>query len=177
MGKFVFDTHPRIFELLGKNLLRHTKIRHSYPHCWRSHQPIIFRATQQWFIVMDEPFSKEGKTLREVALAEIDKTKFFPAHGRNRIRTMIENRPDWCISRQRDWGVPIAFFKDKRSGEVLLESEVLDFVAEIFEKEGCDAWWNKEVKDLLPQKYQKDSEHFEKIYHIFYEIKIYSVFV
>lgn len=166
VGKFVFDTHPRIFELLGKNLLRHTKIRHSYPHCWRSHQPIIFRATQQWFIVMDEPFSKEGKTLREVALAEIDKTKFFPDHGRNRIRAMIENRPDWCISRQRDWGVPIAFFKDKRSGEVLLESEVLDFVAEIFEKEGCDAWWNKEVKDLLPQKYQKDSEHFEKIYHI-----------
>ena len=166
VGKFVFETHPRIFELLGKNLLLHTKIRHSYPHCWRSHKPIIFRATKQWFIVMDEPFSKEGKTLREVALEEIDKTRFFPEHGKNRIRSMIENRPDWCISRQRDWGVPIAFFRDKRSGEVLLDSEILDFVAEIFEKEGCDVWWSKEIKDLLPQKYQKDSEHFEKIHHI-----------
>ena len=166
VGKFVFETHARIFELLGKNLLLHTKIRHSYPHCWRSHKPIIFRATKQWFIVMDEPFSKEGKTLREVALEEIDKTRFFPEHGKNRIRSMIENRPDWCISRQRDWGVPIAFFRDKRSGEVLLDSEILDFVAEIFEKEGCDVWWSKEIKDLLPQKYQKDSEHFEKIHHI-----------
>ncbi|PZT48960.1 isoleucine--tRNA ligase [Helicobacter valdiviensis] len=166
VGQFVFDTHARIFELLGSHLLHHSKIRHSYPHCWRSHQPIIFRATQQWFIMMDEPYTKEGKTLREVALSEIDNTRFYPEHGRRRIRSMIENRPDWCISRQRDWGVPIAFFKDRRSGEVLLEEEALQYVADIFEKEGCDAWWSKEVKELLAPKYSSDAEHFEKVHHI-----------
>lgn len=166
VGKFVFDTHSRILELLGKHLLHHSKITHSYPHCWRSHEPIIFRATKQWFILMDESFSKEGKTLREVALDEINKTAFYPEHGRKRLSSMIENRPDWCISRQRDWGVPIAFFLDKRSGEVLLDSEVLDFIADIFAKEGCDAWWSKEVVDLLPQKYKNEAKNFTKIHHI-----------
>ncbi|TLD83502.1 isoleucine--tRNA ligase [Helicobacter sp. MIT 11-5569] len=166
IGKFVFDTHTRIFELLGENLLRHTKIKHSYPHCWRSHEPIIFRATAQWFIMMDEPFGNSGKTLRQIALEQIDATQFYPEHGRRRIRSMIEERPDWCISRQRDWGVPIAFFKDKRNGEVLLDSEVLDFIAEIFAKEGCDAWWSKSVEELLPPKYKTQSKHLEKVHHI-----------
>lgn len=166
VGKFIFDTHARIFELLGKNLLRHTKIKHSYPHCWRSHEPVIFRATAQWFILMDEPYTKEGKTLREVALEQIKKTRFYPEHGMRRIYSMIEDRPDWCISRQRDWGVPIAFFKDKRSGEILLDSEVLDFIAEIFEKEGCDAWWSRSVEELLPQSYKEQSAHLEKVHHI-----------
>ncbi|MDE5592087.1 MAG: class I tRNA ligase family protein, partial [Helicobacter sp.] len=166
VGKFVFDTHRRIFELLGENLLKHTKIKHSYPHCWRSHEPIIFRATKQWFIMMDEPFNENNETLREVALKEISKTVFYPEHGRNRLYSMIQNRPDWCISRQRDWGVPIAFFRDKRNGEILLDSEVLDYVADIFEKEGCDAWWGKSVEELLAPKYKADFQHFEKIYHI-----------
>ncbi|WP_299549301.1 isoleucine--tRNA ligase [uncultured Helicobacter sp.] len=166
VGKFVFDTHVRIFELLGENLLKHTKIKHSYPHCWRSHQPIIFRATAQWFVMMDTPFSSKGKTLREVALEQIDTTRFYPEHGRRRIRSMIEERPDWCISRQRDWGVPIAFFRDKRSGEVLLNAEILDFVADIFSKEGCDAWWSKSVEELLPPSFKAQSEHLEKIHHI-----------
>lgn len=166
VGKFVFDTHIRIFELLGANLLKHTKIKHSYPHCWRSHQPIIFRATAQWFVMMDTPFSSKGKTLREVALEQIDATHFYPEHGRRRIRSMIEERPDWCISRQRDWGVPIAFFRDKRSGEVLLNAEILDFVADIFSKEGCDAWWSKSVEELLPPSFKAQSEHLEKIHHI-----------
>ena len=166
VGKFVFDTHTRIFELLGENLLKHTKIKHSYPHCWRSHQPIIFRATAQWFVMMDTPFSSKGKTLREVALEQIDATRFYPEHGRRRIRSMIEERPDWCISRQRDWGVPIAFFRDKRSGEVLLNAEILDFVAEIFSKEGCDVWWSKSVEELLPPSFKAQSEHLEKIHHI-----------
>lgn len=166
VGKFVFDTHTRIFELLGENLLKHTKIKHSYPHCWRSHQPIIFRATAQWFVMMDTPFSSKGKTLREVALEQIDATRFYPEHGLRRIRSMIEERPDWCISRQRDWGVPIAFFRDKRSGEVLLNAEILDFVADIFSKEGCDAWWSKSVEELLPPSFKAQSEHLEKIHHI-----------
>ncbi|MDD6056302.1 MAG: isoleucine--tRNA ligase [Helicobacteraceae bacterium] len=166
VGKFIFDTHPRILELLGKNLLKHSKITHSYPHCWRSHKPVIFRATAQWFIMMDLPYSKDGKTLREVALEQINKTRFYPEHGKRRIYSMIENRPDWCISRQRDWGVPIAFFKDKRSGEVILDSAILEYVASVFEKEGCDAWWSKSVAELLPESYKKDAEHFEKVMHI-----------
>lgn len=166
VGKFVFDTHARIFKLLGENLLKHTKIKHSYPHCWRSHQPIIFRATAQWFIAMDEPFSKEGKTLRQIALEQIDATHFYPEHGRRRIQSMIAERPDWCISRQRDWGVPIAFFRDKRSGEVLLNSEILDFVADIFSKEGCDAWWSKSIEELLPPSFKSQSVHLEKVHHI-----------
>ncbi len=166
VGQFVFDTHKRIFELLSDNLLKHQKIKHSYPHCWRSHKPIIFRATKQWFIVLDEPFSKEGKTLREIALEAINQTIFYPEHGKNRLYTMIENRPDWCISRQRDWGVPIAFFRDKRSGEVLLDNEVLDFIASIFEKEGCDSWWSKSVEELLAPKYRDNAKYYEKIHHI-----------
>ncbi|TLD85619.1 isoleucine--tRNA ligase [Helicobacter sp. MIT 05-5294] len=166
IGKFIFDTHARILELLGKHLLKHSKIVHSYPHCWRSHQPVIFRATAQWFILMDEPYTADNRTLREVALEQIKATRFYPEHGMRRIYSMIENRPDWCISRQRDWGVPIAFFKDKRSGEVLLESEVLDFVAEIFSQEGCDAWWSKSVEELLPPSFRSQSEHLEKVHHI-----------
>lgn len=166
VGKFIFDTHPRILELLGEHLLRHSKIKHSYPHCWRSHQPVIFRATAQWFILMDEPYTSSGETLRQVALKQIKKTRFYPEHGMHRIYSMIENRPDWCISRQRDWGVPIAFFKDKQSGKVLLDSEILDFVAEIFAKEGCDAWWSKSIEELLPPQHKDKAEHLEKIHHI-----------
>lgn len=166
VGKFIFDTHPRILELLGKNLLKHTKIKHSYPHCWRTHKPIIFRATAQWFIMMDIPYTKDNKTLRQVALEQINATKFYPEHGRKRIYSMIENRPDWCISRQRDWGVPIAFFKDKRSGEIILDSEILDYVAEIFDKEGCDAWWSRSIEELLPPSFKAQSAHLEKVLHI-----------
>lgn len=166
VGKFIFDTHARILELLGEHLLYHSKIKHSYPHCWRSHQPVIFRATAQWFILMDEPYTKEGKSLREVALKQIQQTRFYPEHGMRRIYSMIENRPDWCISRQRDWGVPIAFFKDKQSGEVLLDSEILDFIAGIFEKEGCDAWWSKSIEELLPPQHKDKAVHLEKVHHI-----------
>ena len=146
VGKFIDSTHKRIFELLGDHLLKHSKIKHSYPHCWRSHEPVIFRATAQWFIMMDEPFSTEGKTLRQIALKQIDATRFYPEHGLHRIRSMIENRPDWCISRQRDWGVPIAFFRDKRNGKILLETEILE--------------------ELLPPHFRDISTHLEKIHHI-----------
>lgn len=166
VGQFIFSTHDRICELLGSALLKRSKIKHSYPHCWRTHKPVIFRATKQWFILMDEPFSSDGRTLRQVALDELKKVRFYPEQGRNRISTMIENRPDWCISRQRDWGVPIAFFRDKRTKEPILEPSVLDFVADIFEREGCDAWNEREVADLLPPHLKSEAVNFEKINHI-----------
>ena len=100
VGKHIFDTHESIFKILGKALLKRDIITHSYPHCWRSHKPVIYRATTQWFILLDKPFFA-GKTLKEVALSELEKVRFYPANGKNRIYSMIENRPDWCISRQR----------------------------------------------------------------------------
>lgn len=161
LGQNIFKAQKQVITLLGDSLLKHTQIKHSYPHCWRTHEPVIFRATTQWFILMDEKM-KGGKTLRQVALQEIDKIKFYPASGENRLRTMIENRPDWCISRQRDWGVPIAFFIHKRSGEPLLDFEVLEHIAEVFEKEGCDAWWNKDNIELLPSSFASKADEYEK---------------
>ena len=165
IGMHIFKAQDKILSALGSNLLKHTKITHSYPHCWRSHEPVIYRATKQWFIEMDKPFL-HGKSLREVALEAIGQTRFYPASGENRIRSMIENRPDWCISRQRDWGVPIAFFRDKHTQEVVLDSEVLDHVALIFERYGCDAWWDKQTHDLLPPSWQDKSQNLEKCNNI-----------
>ncbi|MDO7253224.1 isoleucine--tRNA ligase [Helicobacter cappadocius] len=165
VGIHIFKAQEKIIKMLGNALLKHSKITHSYPHCWRSHEPVIYRATTQWFISMDKPF-KDGKTLREVALEAIDETKFYPQSGKNRIRTMVQNRPDWCISRQRDWGVPIAFFRDKKSGEVIFDTEVLEHLSDIFEKEGCDAWWSKEIKELLPTSWAHRADNLEKGKHI-----------
>lgn len=161
VGQHIFKAQPKLLELLGENLLKHTKITHSYPHCWRSHKPVIYRATKQWFILMDKPFF-EGKTLRQIALEEIEKIAFYPKSGYNRLKSMIENRPDWCISRQRDWGVPIAFFRDKKSGEIVLDSRILTFVTESFEREGCDIWWSKKVVDLLPPLLRDRADELEK---------------
>ena len=166
IGQHVFKANEGILELLGKNLLHCSTFTHSYPFCWRTHKPVIYRATKQWFILMDKPFGTESKTLREVALDELQKVRFYPEHGRNRITSMIQNRPDWCISRQRDWGVPIAFFKDKRTDSVVLDPQVLDFVAQIFDREGCDAWWSKDIEELLPPSHKAQSAHYEKIRHI-----------
>lgn len=145
----VFQANERILELLGDALIQRVDITHSYPHCWRTHKPVIFRATKQWFIAMDEPYGKKGKTLRENALDAIEDVEFFPAHGKNRLKTMVEGRPDWCISRQRDWGVPIAFFRNKLTDEIVYDERVLNYVAMIFETHGCDAWYDMEIKDLL----------------------------
>ncbi|RDU61720.1 isoleucine--tRNA ligase [Helicobacter sp. MIT 14-3879] len=161
IGLHIFKAQDRILELLGENLLHHTKITHSYPYCWRSHKPVIYRATKQWFILMDKPFF-QGKTLRQIALEEIEDINFYPKSGYKRIKSMIENRPDWCISRQRDWGVPIAFFRDKKTKEVLLDSQLLDFITESFSKNGCDIWWEKDIKDLLPPSWQNRADEIEK---------------
>ena len=165
IGMHIFKANEKILELLGSNLLKVSKFVHSYPFCWRTHKPVIYRATKQWFIAMDEP-KIEGKTLREVALKELENVKFYPASGVKRIGSMIENRPDWCISRQRDWGVPIAFFRRKDTKEPIFDDEILDNVAAIFEQKGADAWWDSEIKDLLPANCKYEPQNLEKVMDI-----------
>ena len=165
IGMHIFKANEKILELLGSNLLKVSKFVHSYPFCWRTHKPVIYRATKQWFIAMDEP-KISGKTLREVALKELENVKFYPASGVKRIGSMIENRPDWCISRQRDWGVPIAFFRRKDTKEPIFDDEILDNVAAIFEQKGADAWWDSEIKDLLPANCKYEPQNLEKVMDI-----------
>ncbi|NTV41820.1 MAG: isoleucine--tRNA ligase, partial [Syntrophobacteraceae bacterium] len=145
-GQFVFDSNRNVIAKLREqdNLIQEKEISHSYPHCWRCKKPVIFRATEQWFISMD----KSG--LREQALEWIDRVDWIPSWGRERIHNMIANRPDWCISRQRSWGVPITVFTCKSCGELLAAREVFDHVVALFEKEGADCWFQREAVDLLP---------------------------
>ncbi len=143
-------------------LLAKKNITHSYPHSWRSKAPLIFRTTPQWFIAMDRVFTPAGagatpgkpSTLRELSMQAIADTGWFPAIGENRIRGMIESRPDWCISRQRAWGVPIALFMHKSTGEVLKDQAVLDRIAEAFETNGADAWYSREPEEFLGSSYK-----------------------
>lgn len=167
VGLHIFKAQKKILEILkNKNaLLHHEEIVHSYPHCWRTNKPVIFRATKQWFILMDKPYYN-GKTLREVALQEIEKTRFYPKNGINRIRSMIENRPDWCISRQRDWGVPIAFFIHKDSKEPVFDEVLTSYIESLFERYGCDVWWEKDIIDLLPDGYKEKADKYVKNTHI-----------
>lgn len=164
-GMHVFKANEKILELLGDALVYNTKFTHSYPFCWRTHKPIIYRATTQWFIAMDED-KIDAKTLRQRASQEIEQVKFYPKSGQKRLASMIENRPDWCISRQRDWGVPIAFFRDKASGEIILDENILEHIANIFEKEGADAWWDKSIQELLPKDSNLDPNSLEKVMDI-----------
>ncbi len=140
-------------------LLAKGSLRHEYPHSWRSKAPLIFRTTPQWFIGMDD-----DNKLREKALAAIKETNWVPGKGEARITAMIENRPDWCISRQRAWGVPIALFIDKKSGEPLKDPEVLDRIGNIFEEEGSDAWWSRPPEDFLGNGYSADD--YEQVFDI-----------
>ncbi len=148
-GQHIFKANPDIVELLKqRGMLVHTEeLSHSYPHCWRCKRPVIFRATAQWFISMDK------NSLRSRALKNIDKVKWIPAWGRDRIYGMVEARPDWCISRQRAWGVPITVFTCKSCGKTVLTKEMADKIVEIFEKEGADAWFQRPVSDFLPEGY------------------------
>jgi isoleucyl-tRNA synthetase len=152
VGMKVFDANPRIVEELAARGLLLNKpgetIKHSYPCCWRCKNPIIFRATEQWFARLGE--ADDPKSLRHDALVEIGKTQWIPTWGENRIRGMIEARPDWCLSRQRVWGVPIPAFRCTSCGKDLLDPTVMDHVAELFAKSGSNVWFSSHVSDLLP---------------------------
>jgi isoleucyl-tRNA synthetase len=145
-GQFVFDANPAVNAKLNEVgcLLKEEEMEHSYPHCWRCKNPVIFRATEQWFISMD------AQGLRETALRNIGQVTWIPYWGRERIYGMVENRPDWCISRQRSWGVPIVVFYCESCGRVLADQEFIEFVADLFEREGSDVWFEKEAEALLP---------------------------
>ncbi|MBN2321561.1 MAG: isoleucine--tRNA ligase, partial [Acidobacteria bacterium] len=146
-GLAVFKANPKIVEHMRSigALLHYEDFGHSYPHCWRCHNPIIFRATSQWFISLDV------KGYREQALNAIRDVRWIPSWGEERIRNMVHERPDWCISRQRVWGVPIVAFYCTSCGQVLLQKDVIDHVASIFEKEGADAWYIRKPAELLPE--------------------------
>jgi isoleucyl-tRNA synthetase len=146
-GGFVFKTNDAISEKLDETgaLLAKETIEHAYPHCWRCKKPVIFRATPQWFISMDD------KGLREKSLQAIDHVEWIPHWGRDRIFGMIENRPDWCISRQRAWGVPIAVFYCDTCKTLHLNQDIINRVFDLFEAHGADVWFEKRVDELLPE--------------------------
>ncbi|MBM4271061.1 MAG: isoleucine--tRNA ligase [Deltaproteobacteria bacterium] len=146
-GQFVFDANESVIKKLDEfgALLSRIDIEHSYPHCWRCKNPIIFRSTEQWFISM------EKKDLRKKALEAIDTVQWIPAWGRDRIYGMIKSRPDWCISRQRVWGVPITVFYCIGCGADLMTKEIMTHVVTLVAEHGADVWFDREPKDLMPE--------------------------
>jgi isoleucyl-tRNA synthetase len=156
-GEHVLKVNDKILQVLEEkgNLLHKETIVHSYPHCWRHKTPLIFRATQQWFIGMEQ------KGLRAKSLAEIKKVKWVPSWGEARIAGMVEGRPDWCISRQRIWGVPLSLCVHKETGDLHPKTqELMEKVALLVEKSGIDAWYDLKIEDLLGDE---DSKHYEKV--------------
>jgi isoleucyl-tRNA synthetase len=173
-GQYVFKANPIIIELLRKRgaLLHEATVEHSYPHCWRCHNPVIFRATEQWFISMETPMPEHKDiTLRRSTLEEIKKVKWDPAWGEERLSNMIQTRPDWCISRQRVWGVPIAVFLCESCGKPLNDPAINRKVVELFGKSGADAWFTSESDSILPAgtkcphcsatKFEKETDIFD----------------
>lgn len=154
-GEHVFKANPHVIDILKQKhvLLSEAKLEHSYPHCWRHKTPLIFLATPQWFVSMDQ------KGLRKKALTAIDATQWLPDWGQARIKSMIEGRPDWCISRQRTWGVPLALFTHKQTREPHPDSpELMEKVAQLVAKNNIEAWHELDIKEFLG----KDAEHYEK---------------
>ncbi|EKO3948397.1 isoleucine--tRNA ligase [Vibrio fluvialis] len=155
-GQHVFKANDAVIEVLKEHgaLLHHHAYEHSYPHCWRHKTPIIFRATPQWFVSMDQA------GLRENALSAIKGVKWMPDWGQSRIEGMVEGRPEWCISRQRTWGVPIALFVHKETAELHPKtSELIEKVAQLVEQKGIQAWWDVDAAELLGD----DAEQYEKV--------------
>ncbi len=153
----IFKADPIVIDKLKEHqkLLKNDKLHHSYPHSWRSKAPLIYRATPQWFISM------EKKSLRDTAIKAINKTIFYPKKGKDRLLSMVEGRPDWCVSRQRVWGVPLPIFINKKTQQPLKDKKVIDNIAEIFEKEGSDCWFTDDAKKFLGKDY--DPNDFEKL--------------
>ncbi|MCX7990588.1 MAG: isoleucine--tRNA ligase [Proteobacteria bacterium] len=169
-GMKVFSANEEIIKKLKElgKLIASQSITHSYPHCWRCKEPVIFRAEEQWFVSMDKT------SLRKIALSEIDKVKWIPSWGRDRIYNMIEGRPDWCISRQRSWGVPIIAFHCKSCDEYILDTKLIEKVADLFEKEGADIWFEKTADFFLgdykcPKCGGKDFEKEEDILDVWFD--------
>ncbi|MDY0309303.1 MAG: isoleucine--tRNA ligase [Castellaniella sp.] len=168
-GLHIWKAVPVIIDALqaAGRLLDTTTITHSYPHCWRHKTPVIYRAAAQWFIRMDEgegvftdPAQKPAKTLRQIALEAIDQTQFYPENGKIRLRDMIAGRPDWCISRQRSWGVPLPFFLHVDTGELHPRTmEIIDQAADLIEQGGVEAWSRVTAEDILGAE---DARHYTK---------------
>lgn len=152
-GEFVFKANPKIVEFMRENgsLLYSEDYSHRYAHGWRSHKPVIYRATPQWFISMD---NGDEKSLRKQGLREVETVKWHPNWGEGRMANMLKGRPDWCVSRQRVWGVPIVAFHCNDCEEVVIDAKVIYHVADIFAKETADAWYNREAVELLPEGYK-----------------------
>merc|ERR1711965_287899 len=156
-GFHIFKSNSVVIEKLKeqKKLLANGELTHSYPHSWRSKAPLVHRATPQWFISM------ESHKLRETALKALDETTFYPSKGKERLKSMIETRPDWCVSRQRVWGVPLPIFVNKKTKEVLVDDKVIENIASIYEKEGSDCWFSDDPKRFLGDAY--DANDYEKL--------------
>ena len=162
----VFKADPIVIDKLKevKKLLKNDKLQHSYPHSWRSKAPLIYRATPQWFISM------EKNRLRDKAIKAIGETTFYPSKGKERLLSMIEGRPDWCVSRQRSWGVPLPIFIDKKTKEPLRDQKVIDRIAEIYEKEGSDCWFTDDPKRFLGKNYNvADYEKLTDIVEVWFD--------
>jgi len=165
-GIHIFKANPIVIENLKnqKKLLANGKLTHSYPHSWRSKAPLVHRATAQWFISM------ESHGLRTKSLKAIDETVFYPSKAKERIKAMIETRPDWCVSRQRVWGVPLPIFLSKKNGEVLIDDEVFENIAKIFEKEGSDCWFSDDDQKFLGKNHNsKDYEKMSDIVEVWFD--------
>ena len=165
-GIHIFKANPIVIEKLKeqKNLLSNGELVHSYPHSWRSKAPLVHRATPQWFISM------ESHKLRDKALKAIDDTTFYPSKGKERLKSMIETRPDWCVSRQRVWGVPLPIFVNKKNKEILVDDEVNENIASIYEKEGSDCWFSDDPQRFLGEKYKaQDYDKLSDIVEVWFD--------